>query len=306
MQSPQAPHSSTSTPTSSVRPSLDLPANARSSSPAPNTTAQRRNRAALRDYYNLKAKNPAPANTTAQAQPLSRSASIASTTSTTTTAPDPHSSSQDPSSLTAALDDPSFQPEPYIQSLLASSNLKTVLKVEATLISEIKNLDGERKALVYDNYSKLIKATRTIGGMRRSVDGETNSPGRVLRGRQDSNYGGGLSSKGMDALRDSVGDVARMAEELSVNGKDIGSAEIERRKSERAERDRRETVTWVLKGQERLRKMVENGKVDEAQAEWKTISGLLEKWEGVEGVRETKMACEEALHDESGEQNGTG
>jgi hypothetical protein len=28
---------------------------------------------------------------------------------------------------------------------------------------EIKGLDGERKALVYDNYSKLIAATETIG-----------------------------------------------------------------------------------------------------------------------------------------------
>ena len=28
---------------------------------------------------------------------------------------------------------------------------------------EIKGLDGERKALVYDNYSKLITATETIG-----------------------------------------------------------------------------------------------------------------------------------------------
>lgn len=29
--------------------------------------------------------------------------------------------------------------------------------------TEIKGLDGERKALVYDNYSKLIAATETIG-----------------------------------------------------------------------------------------------------------------------------------------------
>ena len=29
--------------------------------------------------------------------------------------------------------------------------------------TEIKGLDGERKALVYDNYSKLITATETIG-----------------------------------------------------------------------------------------------------------------------------------------------
>ena len=31
---------------------------------------------------------------------------------------------------------------------------------------DIKGLDGERKALVYDNYSKLIAATETIGKVR--------------------------------------------------------------------------------------------------------------------------------------------
>jgi Vps51/Vps67 len=30
------------------------------------------------------------------------------------------------------------------------------------LIVDIRNLDGERKSLVYDNYNKLIAATETI------------------------------------------------------------------------------------------------------------------------------------------------
>lgn len=33
-------------------------------------------------------------------------------------------------------------------------------------VVEIKGLDGERKALVYDNYSKLITATDTIRKVR--------------------------------------------------------------------------------------------------------------------------------------------
>lgn len=38
--------------------------------------------------------------------------------------------------------------------------------------SEIKGLDGERKALVYDNYSKLISATDTIRKVRMKRGGE--------------------------------------------------------------------------------------------------------------------------------------
>jgi hypothetical protein len=45
-----------------------------------------------------------------------------------------------------------------------------VLKAENTLVGDIRTLDGERKALVYDNYSKLIRAVETIGKMRRSMD----------------------------------------------------------------------------------------------------------------------------------------
>ena len=37
-------------------------------------------------------------------------------------------------------------------------------------MAEIKSLDGDRKALVYDNYSKLITATDTIRRMRDNMD----------------------------------------------------------------------------------------------------------------------------------------
>lgn len=89
VQSPIISQSPAGTPASSVRPSLELPiAEGRAVSPAPPNAAQRRNRAALRDYYNLKSQIPPHG-------PLSRTASIASTTSNGTT------------STLAALDDPS-------------------------------------------------------------------------------------------------------------------------------------------------------------------------------------------------------
>jgi len=44
------------------------------------------------------------------------------------------------------------------------------MRVEAGLVSDIRTLDGEKKALVYDNYSKLIAATDTIRKMRTGMD----------------------------------------------------------------------------------------------------------------------------------------
>jgi vacuolar protein sorting-associated protein 51 len=226
----------------------------------------------------------------------------------TTAVPDSRTSTELDSSSTsfstAPLDDPAFEPEPYISSLLATSNLKTVLKVEATLISEIRNLDGERKALVYDNYSKLIKATRTIGTMRMNMNGEDRGvSGRAGVGDRRS---GGLSEDGMRDLGKRVEGVRKLAEELGRGGVE-GEGQEERTKA-KEEREKRQLVRWVLDGPQRLRKSVDGGQMQEAEAEWKVISGLLDKWEGVQGVQETRKACEEALRaaEAEDEKNGAG
>jgi vacuolar protein sorting-associated protein 51 len=308
MQSPNVTQSPSDTPNSSVRTSLDLPTP--TDPPAQTTTAQHRNRAALRDYYNLKSKQPGPHN-------LSRTASIASTASTATVtstaipeiriSTDTDLASTSTSISTAPLDDPSFEPEPYISSLLTSSNLKTVLKVEAILISELRNLDGERKALVYDNYSKLIKATRTIGGMRMNMNGEER--GTSGRGGVGDRRVGGLSKDGMRDLGRRVEGVRRLADELGVGGVEGGVQEgAKEMKEAKKQREKRELVRWVLDGPQRLSKMVESGQMQEAEAEWKVIGRLLDKWDGVKGVEETRRDCEEAMRtaEVGGENNGAG
>ena len=60
------------------------------------------------------------------------------------------------------LDNEDFEAGTYVKRLLEKEGLEGVLQVEGALLGEIRGLDGERKALVYDNYSKLIAATDTI------------------------------------------------------------------------------------------------------------------------------------------------
>jgi hypothetical protein len=122
-------------PAPSSRSSLDVPVSAQSSLRGANP---RRNRAALRDYYNIKA--------------------IASGDASEQQFPN----DQLPHSPLAALDARDFDAGAYVRNLLEKEGLEGVLKVENELVSEIRGLDGERKALVYDNYSKLIAATDTI------------------------------------------------------------------------------------------------------------------------------------------------
>lgn len=45
---------------------------------------------------------------------------------------------------------------------MAESTLQELLKLYTRVLGEVRALDAEKKALVYDNYSKLITATETI------------------------------------------------------------------------------------------------------------------------------------------------
>lgn len=160
--SPRDPHSTfrrtpssqaIETPTSSTRPSLDIPRSA-TSSPNPSAPAsanapnKRNNRAALREYYNLK-KTPAAAT-----PPLLE---VTDTDSVADAADFPHSDVP-----TSEIDADGFDADAYVKSKLKDSSLEELLKTYTRVLGEIRALDAEKKALVYDNYSKLITATETI------------------------------------------------------------------------------------------------------------------------------------------------
>lgn len=140
--SPRPSIASLTTESSSHRQSFDAPLQSPRLFEFPSSTgSQRRNRTALRDYYRL-AKNP------------------------TTSASEASTPLQDDELVGAVpeseLDAEAFDAEGYVKGILAKEGLEDLLRIERVLINEIKALDGERKALVYDNYSKLITATDTI------------------------------------------------------------------------------------------------------------------------------------------------
>ena len=137
---------------SSTRNSFDAPRNA--------SLNPRRNRAALRDYYGLKATTARERDTSTS----SRTRRISEESSHTELGPE-----LEEESLTE-LDNPGFDAEAFVQNILSSNGLPGVLRVEADLVSQIRNLDSDRKSLVYDNYSKLLAATSTIRRMLGNMD----------------------------------------------------------------------------------------------------------------------------------------
>ncbi|KAL2815503.1 Vps51/Vps67-domain-containing protein [Aspergillus granulosus] len=270
------------TPASSRRPSLDAlntsiagslsaastPSTARAVSPS---LHPRRNRAALRDYYNLKPSDAAAAAVGANA----RSRSVPR-----------HTDAGDISSPSVVmtgteLDNPDFDPQRYVNNLLATSPLSTILKAENTLVGDIRTLDGERKALVYDNYSKLIRAVETIGKMRQSMD-ERGAPLTMTK----------TLGPAIAFVAETAAGLIQEGEELRRRMKEAKGSAGDALEGQAAEK---ETVKWVLAAPKRLEGLVKDGKRADAEEDWDEVRKLLEKWEGVKGVAEVRQACEKVM-----------
>lgn len=213
-----------------------------SRAPASAAGSLRRNRTALRDYYGLKAAAPVDGRDTPEAPAL-----------------DAEQESE--------LDKADFDPQAYVRALLAKEGLEGVLRVEAGLVGEIRSLDGEKKALVYDNYSKLIAATDTIRSMREKMDPLTQT----------------------STLMGDIEHIANTAQTLSKQLKGQDGAQSSTRSREQ------QTVRWVLAAPERLRSLVREGRQTDADVEWKAVAALLDKWQAVSGVQEVRQACLEVL-----------
>jgi uncharacterized protein YeeX (DUF496 family) len=126
-------------------------------------------------------------------------------------------------------------------------------------------LDAEKKALVYDNYSKLIAATETIRNMRANMD-PLNPMASTLDPAIAQIYERANAIK--SELRASMTPSQQAEAEMS---------EEDRRKAE-SRRRTRDVVRKVLDTPERVRLLVAEGKGVEAKTEWEPVLKILESW----------------------------
>ncbi|KAI0155086.1 Vps51/Vps67-domain-containing protein [Hypoxylon sp. FL1284] len=247
------------TPTSSTRPSLDTSRspigspNPSSSSPNASTSSSaaappRRNRAALREYYNLKKQTPAP--TPPQVEVT-----------------DPFGESGDGlqehySEVPASeMDRPGFDAEAYVRRALAESGMEELLRLYTRVLGETRALDAEKKALVYDNYSKLITATETIRKMRTNMD-----PLNPMASTLDPAIAQIYSQA--SAIRDSL--------RQSIPPPDTASKETEEARQRRART--KQLAIDVLDTPDKIRALVAEGRLEDARQEWKMPRKLLLVW----------------------------
>ncbi|KAF1950298.1 hypothetical protein CC80DRAFT_520069 [Byssothecium circinans] len=229
----------------------------------------RRNRTALRDYYGIK-----PAAKDAEPK-------ISEESSRTDLGP------EEDETLTE-LDATDFNADAFVNNLLAREGLKGVLQVEADLVSQIRNLDSDRKSLVYDNYSKLLSATSTIRRMRGNMDPlapTTHTLGPAMAHIAETAASLSSSMQALPAKPQPLG----LGIEIS------GEEDITKSEEERKKQKQKDTVRWVLSTPRRLQELIDQEQEEEAERDWEEVSNVLDKWEGVAGVKELREECEEIM-----------
>ncbi|KAI1819917.1 Vps51/Vps67-domain-containing protein [Xylaria intraflava] len=258
--SPREPRrlNASTTPNSSTRPSIEstrspLSPNPNGSLAAPNPNP-RRNRAALREYYNIRKSTPAGTATPPQVEvtdPLGEAGR--------------HEYSEVPPS---ELDKEDFDADAFVKKALAENGMQDLLRLYTRVLGETRALDAEKKALVYDNYSKLIAATETIRKMRTNMD-PLNPMASTLDPAIAKIYS--QASEIREALRKSVPEPteARRAEEEAL---------------QRRLRTRQLAIE-VLETPDKIRALVSEGRLDDAREAWKLPRKLLLVWkeQGVGG-----------------------
>ncbi|RYP74923.1 hypothetical protein DL771_002707 [Monosporascus sp. 5C6A] len=252
------------TPTSSTRPSLDVPRSPNPSITSPSLsnppTATRRNRAALREYYNL------PKSPVALAPP-----SVEVTDALGIRGVEGAEREQEQQSEVAEseLDAADFSAEAYVARALAESGLEELLRLYARVVGETRALDAEKKALVYDNYSKLISATETIRKMRSTMD-----PLNPMASTLDPAIAQIYTQA--TAIRDSL------REAIPTPPATVSSASPADDTEEAARQRRRlrtkQLALEVLETPDKLRALVASGRAEEARRMWEKPRRLLLLW----------------------------
>ncbi|KAI1332454.1 Vps51/Vps67-domain-containing protein [Xylariaceae sp. FL0255] len=267
------------TPTSSNRPSMD---SARSplASPNPSNTPlsipnanPKRNRAALREYYNLR-KNSAAGTATPPQVEVTDFAGEAGT-------------SEVPSS---EMDKQDFDSEVFVKKALAESGMQDLLRLYRRVLGETRALDAEKKALVYDNYSKLIAATETIRKMRTNMD-----PLNPMASTLDP----------------AIGKIYTQATEIRDSlRKSIPEPTEDLKAKEEAAQKRLKTqqlAIEILDTPERIRALVSESRMEDAREAWKLPRKLLLAWkeQGIGGsdVDDCIAEGDAALRGEPGKGN---
>jgi hypothetical protein len=167
--------------------------------------------------------------------------------------------------MESELDRSDFDANVYMKQVLETQSLAELLRTYNRILMDIRALDAEKKALVYDNYSKLIAATETIRKMKKNMD-PLNPMASTLDPAIASIYEKAEGFK--RELKSSMPEWQRKEMEMSEEDR----LEIQR------SRKIKDTVARILDTPEMVRALVEDGREEDAARLWETTLIVLERW----------------------------
>ncbi|KAI7834025.1 hypothetical protein BX661DRAFT_176492 [Kickxella alabastrina] len=206
----------------------------------------------LRAFYKMQTAPPLPTTTTRNTNPPSTTAVAAPA------APAPTTSAQ------LNLDSAHFDSKKYTKQLLLTSGTQSLLQSSTTLVSSIRQIDNDMKTMVYENYSKFISATETIGRMKGDADFMDSEMGKLTRRVTSISHKTADLHRALDARRERIW---RLAAEIRTL----------------------RALQMIAELPKRLSVMIGAGRFVEAAGEWSRATPLLEhyrrlgaRFEGVE------------------------
>lgn len=181
-------------------------------------------------------------------------------------------------------DSNSFQLDLAFKKMMQQKSLSQLLKEESDLLTEIRELDGERQSLVYNHHHELVSASETMKNMKEQADALLPS---------------------MNAMQSSLQSISSTSESLVLPIEITQSlGDMERKQSDINSNSSSNVLTKaqpVIELPQRLRDAVLLGNGQEgltkAQGLWGSLESVLANWDeaGVKGAKEIMNECRQVL-----------
>ncbi|PWN53522.1 hypothetical protein IE53DRAFT_310043 [Violaceomyces palustris] len=187
-------------------------------------------------------------------------------------------------------DSPSFDKDLYYKTLLSTSSLSQLLSKESQLITEIRELDGERQSLVYNHHHELVAASDTIRNMKTRAESLDPS---------------------LESLRSSFSAMSRLCSELESLKPSRPSSQGKQEANEVVVLDPIKDLEPIVTLPIKLRDLIvvdadvkegeerKNQGLAAAERLWSQMESVLSAWSdaGVPGVREIASDCRAVLRE---------
>lgn len=178
-------------------------------------------------------------------------------------------------------DGSSFQVDLAFKKIMQQRSLSLLLKEESDLLTEIRELDGERQSLVYNHHHELVSASETMKNMKEQADALLPS---------------------MNAMQSSLQSISSTSESLVLPKEITQSLPVKQsNKGLNLPSDILAKAQPVIELPQRLRDAVLLGNGQEglikAQGLWGSLESVLANWDeaGVKGAKEIMNECRQVL-----------